>query len=306
VVFIGKAQEKCTIYRTEKRRNPKTKRTYPWIVKSTVLVNHYYFYRIDEDFGPFFLKFCSHFPYNAKLWLNGHKYLKQQLEQKGIAYQALENGILSCEDPQALQGLCDRLSEDMIDALLRKWLQRLPHPFAPGVGTVTGPSSVKPAMTKDGQIKSGCTTPRALPSNDTSRSKAKLTRTIQPMKPTSKNVKRLTCWKRFGVLVLFAISGMNNVDSARCAIQKSPGSRAGAFITASPVRWGVQQVLRTAFYFIPSAMTGFIVNVFPFRNRVSSKEAFEGLELGEGKPSRPVLRGPGGRKAAWLLGSFTG
>src|SRR6266853_873979 len=64
----------------------------------------------------------------------------------------------------------------------------------------------------------------------------------------------------------------------------------------------VQQVPRTAFYFIPSAMTGFIVNVFPFRNRVSSKEAFEGLELGEGKLSRPVLRGPGGRKAAWLLG----
>jgi hypothetical protein len=45
------------------------------------------------------------------------------------------------------------------------------------------------------------------------------------------------------------------------------------------------------------------VSVFPFRNRVSSKEAFEGLEPGEGKPSCPVLRGPGGRKAAWLLGS---
>jgi len=62
-------------------------------------------------------------------------------------------------------------------------------------------------------------------------------------------------------------------------------------------------VLRTAFYFIQSAMTGFIVSVFPFRNRVSLNEAFEGLELGEGKLSRPVLRGPGGRKAAWLLGS---
>jgi hypothetical protein len=49
-------------------------------------------------------------------------------------------------------------------------------------------------------------------------------------------------------------------------------------------------------------MTGFIVSVFPFRNRVFSKEAFEVLELGEGKLSRPVLRGPGGRKAAWLLG----
>ena len=53
-------------------------------------------------------------------------------------------------------------------------------------------------------------------------------------------------------------------------------------------------------------MTGFTVCVFPFRNRVSFKEAFEGLELGEGKPSRPVLRGPGGRKAAWLLGSHYG
>src|ERR1700746_2261855 len=131
VVFIGKAQEKCSVYRTEKRHNPKTKRTYPWIVKSTVLVNHYYFYCIDEDFGRFFLKFCSYFPYNAKLCLNGHEYLKQQLEQKGITYQALENGILSCKDPPQLQLLCDRLSEEKIDALLRKWLRRLPHPFAP-------------------------------------------------------------------------------------------------------------------------------------------------------------------------------
>jgi len=130
VVFIGKAQEKCTVYRTEKRRNPRTKRTYPWIVKSTTLVNHYYFYCIDADFGPFFLKFCSYFPYNAKLCLNGHEYLKQQLKQHGIPYQALENGILSCKDPQQLQLLCDRLSVGKIDALLRKWLRLLPHPFA--------------------------------------------------------------------------------------------------------------------------------------------------------------------------------
>src|SRR6267142_5479128 len=122
------------------------------------------------------------------------------------------------------------------------------------------------------------------------------------MKPTSKNAKGLTCGKRFGVPALFAISGMNNVDCARSAIPKSPGSQAGACITASPVCRVVPLVPRTAFYFIPSAMTGFIVSVFSFRNRVSPKEAFEGLELGEGKPSRPVLRGPGGRKAAWLLG----
>jgi hypothetical protein len=131
VVFVGRAQEKCTVYRTEKRHNPKTGRAYAWVVKSTALVNHYYFYCVDENFGPFFLKFCSYFPYNAKLCLNGHEYAKQQLEQERIAYQALDNGIRSCAAPRRLQQICDGLSAAKIDALLRKWLRRLPHPFPP-------------------------------------------------------------------------------------------------------------------------------------------------------------------------------
>ena len=53
--------------RTERRRSRFTGGTYSWIVESTAMVNHYYFYCVDEDFGPFFLKFCSYFPYNAKL-----------------------------------------------------------------------------------------------------------------------------------------------------------------------------------------------------------------------------------------------
>jgi hypothetical protein len=129
VVFIGKAQEKCTVYRTEKRHNPKTQCAYAWIVKSTALVNHYYFYCVDANFGPFFLKFCSYFPYNAKLCLNGHEYAKRQLEREQIAYQALDNGIRSCADPKRLQQICDGLAAAKIDALLRKWLARLPHPY---------------------------------------------------------------------------------------------------------------------------------------------------------------------------------
>ena len=47
---------------TEKRHNAEG-RSYPWIVKSTGMVNHFYFYCVDDDFGPFFIKFCSYFPY---------------------------------------------------------------------------------------------------------------------------------------------------------------------------------------------------------------------------------------------------
>jgi DNA-binding HxlR family transcriptional regulator len=129
VVFVGKAQEKTPVLRTEKRRNPKTGQTYPWIVKSTAMVNHYYVYAVDRDFGPFFLKFCSYFPFNAKLCLNGHEYAKRQLAQKGIAFEALDNGILSCADPDRLQRICDNLSAQKIDGFLRKWLRLLPHPF---------------------------------------------------------------------------------------------------------------------------------------------------------------------------------
>ena len=129
VVFIGKAQEKTPVFRTEKRRSPKTGQPYPWIVRSTAMVNHYYIYAVDRDFGPFFLKFCSYFPFNAKLCLNGHEYAKRQLARKGIAFEALDNGILSCADPKRLQKICDGLSAEKIDGLLRKWLRLLPHPF---------------------------------------------------------------------------------------------------------------------------------------------------------------------------------
>lgn len=131
VVFIGKAQEKASVWRTEKRYHEQSGQTYPWIVRSTAMVNHYYIYALDRDFGPFFLKFCSYFPYNAKLCLNGHEYAKQQLKQKQIEFQPLDNGFLACADASRLQRICDGLSAEKIERLLRKWLRLLPHPFTP-------------------------------------------------------------------------------------------------------------------------------------------------------------------------------
>jgi hypothetical protein len=129
VLFVGKAQERVSVFRTERRKNPTTGASYAWLYRSTAMVNQYYFYALDRDFGPFFLKFCSYFPYNAKLCINGHEYVKRQLERRGIRYEALDNGVLSCQDPAALQQICDQLSAAHIDRLFRKWLRRIPHPF---------------------------------------------------------------------------------------------------------------------------------------------------------------------------------
>ena len=129
VLFIGKAPEKTPVFRTERRRREKTGASYAWLVSSTAMLNHFYIYCVDRDFGPFFLKFSTYFPYNGKLCLNGHEYAKRQLRQKGIGFEALDNGVLRCDDPKRLQAIGDGLSAEKIDALLRKWLRKLPHPF---------------------------------------------------------------------------------------------------------------------------------------------------------------------------------
>ena len=40
------------MFRTGRRRNPKTGRPYPWIVQRSAMVNNYYIYAVDRDFGP--------------------------------------------------------------------------------------------------------------------------------------------------------------------------------------------------------------------------------------------------------------
>src|SRR6266849_3498385 len=129
VLFVGKAQEKASVFRTEKRRDAAGKK-YPWIIRSTAMPNHYYIYVVDRDFGPLFIKFCTYFPYAAKVCLNGHEWLKRQLTRRGVAYEPLDNGIRSSEKAPRVQQIADEIDATKIDAVFRKWLRRLPHPFA--------------------------------------------------------------------------------------------------------------------------------------------------------------------------------
>jgi hypothetical protein len=132
VLFIGRAQEKTTVFRTEKRHNAEG-RPYPWIVKTTGVVNHFYVYAVDADFGPFFLKFCSYFPYNARLCINGNEWAKRQATKSGIGFTALDNAFAAFDqggDVSRVQAICSALGPGQIDALLRKWLAKVPHPYS--------------------------------------------------------------------------------------------------------------------------------------------------------------------------------
>lgn len=137
VIFIGIAQEKVSALRPIQRGPRRHHRTVPGerapsfgFYRGAVFVNQYYFYLLDRDFGLCFIKFSSFAPFGVRIWLNGHEWAKRQLSARGIRFQSLDNGFLSCDDPQALQRICDSFTVHNVDNFFRRWLARLPHPFS--------------------------------------------------------------------------------------------------------------------------------------------------------------------------------
>ncbi len=130
VVLIGIAQEKASAWRSRPRKGHE-KKPHPhmdWWREMTY-VNHFYFYLWDSEWGGAFWKTNAYAPFPIWLWLNGHEWAKRQLEKAGIGYEALDNGFRSCEDPVALQKICDRLGSGAVKSFFWRWITRLPCPF---------------------------------------------------------------------------------------------------------------------------------------------------------------------------------
>ena len=127
VVFIGVAQEKMTGFKARKETLGKHVRFQ--FSRQSVCVKVYYFYLQDTDFGPAFIKVGTYAPYPVKVCLNGHEWAKQQLRRAGIAFEALDNGFLSCANAERLQAACQQLGPEQVQAFFDKWVARLPWPL---------------------------------------------------------------------------------------------------------------------------------------------------------------------------------
>ncbi len=128
VVFIGVAQERMSSFKAQRCRTPNGSFTFDFS-RQPVYVNHYYFYFQDRDWGPGFLKVGSYVPHPVKLCLNGHEWAKQQLRRQGIGFESLDNGFLSCEDPDQLQAICDGLGPEDVQSCFDRWSHTVPWPL---------------------------------------------------------------------------------------------------------------------------------------------------------------------------------
>ncbi len=127
VVAIVAAQEFQWVFSATK----KTKGKAVWFDwnKSERRVSCYYFYILDREFGPGFIKICTYFPYPAKVWLNGHEWAKRQARRARISFTELANGFAASNRPDRLQAVCDRLGPADLQAFFDRWTERIPTPF---------------------------------------------------------------------------------------------------------------------------------------------------------------------------------
>lgn len=130
VVAVGVAQEFQNVFTGYQRDTP-TPSGLPMysFAKADRRVTCFYFYIFDDDFGPCFIKICSYFPYPIKVWCNGHEWAKRQATKAGIGFGVLANGFASCEDPDGLQAICDRLGPADITAMFDRWMWVIPTPL---------------------------------------------------------------------------------------------------------------------------------------------------------------------------------
>jgi hypothetical protein len=71
VVAIVQAQEFQWVFSAKNRSSTPGLVSFDF-VKEERRVGIYYFYVLDAEFGPGFIKICTYFPYPSKVWLNGH------------------------------------------------------------------------------------------------------------------------------------------------------------------------------------------------------------------------------------------
>ena len=129
VVAIGWAQEFQLVRDALKRDTDPSKPPQFSFAQADRRVTCYYFYIWDEFRGSGFIKICAYFPYPAKVWLNGHEHAKRAAASAGIGFTELSSGFASCDDPDGLQVICDRLGPGDIQAFFDRWMSRIPVPL---------------------------------------------------------------------------------------------------------------------------------------------------------------------------------
>lgn len=124
VYLIIKAREMTSSFASQKSKH-NTNPTHRNITRQERCVDHFYFYLVDNYWGPICIRFSSHLPFNVKVFLNGNRWLFREASRKGLKVKADDNVITECNDPLTLQSIADSLNDKKIQSVCDHWVYHL-------------------------------------------------------------------------------------------------------------------------------------------------------------------------------------
>jgi hypothetical protein len=121
VYFILKSMEQGSTFRSSAPKYPTADPHYRILAPQRSRFTHYYFYLRDPVLGPMVMRVASFFPFHTTYCLNGHSFIENELNRRGIAFRKNDNAFLAVADPQALQAAADRFTPQVIRERLEYW-----------------------------------------------------------------------------------------------------------------------------------------------------------------------------------------
>lgn len=100
-------------------------KTRPWLAYKRRPQRVIYYYYLDREFGLMSIRLETHFPYGIQIYVNGHSWLAEQMQKKGLGFTQRDNAFTSLENPQAAQKIADRFARLNWVKQLSKWARRV-------------------------------------------------------------------------------------------------------------------------------------------------------------------------------------
>jgi hypothetical protein len=121
VYFILKSMEQGSTFRSSAPKYPTADPHYRILARQRSRFTHYYFYLRDPVLGPMVMRVASFFPFHTTYCLNGHSFIENELNRRGICFRKNDNAFLAVADPQALQAAAERFTPEVIRERLEYW-----------------------------------------------------------------------------------------------------------------------------------------------------------------------------------------
>jgi len=121
VICIIKAVESTRTF-VNKEIKTKEDKSFIKMYSCNKFVSQYYIYIHDKELGLCYLKLSSYLPFVCEFYMNGHNYLKQQLDIYESSYKMSDNSFVQVSDVDLLKSLVENFQPSIALGRISYWM----------------------------------------------------------------------------------------------------------------------------------------------------------------------------------------